>query len=334
MRIESCVTCVSWIPFASVAGVTGIPFSIGLCHYDDPPPERLDGPEERKSADRFLNELRAWVSMEDGRITDCGYSGAGYVGVTKVRIGPEVIDLPGIQLPMLQRQPEIFDTSVRFVQTVGGRTALPAPRRSAYRPFFQVAAPTAWTTLALTVHADGSSEHELTGASPFPRHWIYDKDGTLDQCSALIDFDTWYHTPLQHTPWGDVDIPALLAEAETPLERDLSLLVTRGGRKPPIRRLSAGSLLVEQGEEGREMFLVLDGVLAIEVDGNQLGEVGPGAILGERAYLDGGRRHATLRATTTCRVAVATVETFPKAALEELAVHHGSTSPAAVLSSE
>jgi CRP-like cAMP-binding protein len=96
--------------------------------------------------------------------------------------------------------------------------------------------------------------------------------------------------------------------------------------------LSAQSLLVEQGDEGREMFLLLDGVLSIEVDGNRLGEVGPGSILGERAYLEGGRRHATLRAITACRVAVATVDTFPKAALEELAGHHGMADRTAGLS--
>ncbi len=82
------------------------------------------------------------------------------------------------------------------------------------------------------------------------------------------------------------------------------------------------------------MFLLLDGVLAIEVDGNRLGEVGPGAILGERAYLEGGRRHATLRAITACRVAVATVDTFPRASLEELAAHHGSVGRTAVLADE
>jgi hypothetical protein len=163
MRIESCVTSISWIPFASIEGITGFPFSIGLCHYDDPPPQRLDMVQQRNGADRFVNELRAWVSVEDGRIADYGHSGGGYVGVTKVSFGPEIIALPGIHLPILQRPPKILGTSVRFVQTVGGRTALPAPRRSVHRPFFQVAAPAAWTTLALTLHADGSTEHELTG---------------------------------------------------------------------------------------------------------------------------------------------------------------------------
>ena len=63
--------------------------------------------------------------------------------------------------------------------------------------------PTVWTTLALTLHADGSTGHELVGASPFPRHWIYDADGKLAGKSALIDFKTWYRTStLARSPWG------------------------------------------------------------------------------------------------------------------------------------
>src|SRR3712207_7684612 len=47
----------------------------------------------------------------------------------------------------------------------------------------------------------------------------------------------------------------------------------------PTRRSSD---LTQQGEEGSELFLLLDGVLTVEVDGESLAEVGPGAILGER----------------------------------------------------
>ena len=56
---------------------------------------------------------------------------------------------------------------------------------------------------------------------------------------------------------------------------------------------------------GADLYLVLDGVLAVEVDGTRLGEVGPGAVLGERALLEGGRRTSTLTAVTPVRLAVA-----------------------------
>ena len=38
--------------------------------------------------------------------------------------------------------------------------------------------------------------------------------------------------------------------------------------------------------------------------GEQIAEMGPGTMLGERASLEGGVRTATLRAITPCRVAV------------------------------
>ena len=74
--------------------------------------------------------------------------------------------------------------------------------------------------------------------------------------------------------------------------------------KPQFRRLQAGRTLVEQGQRGDELFLLFDGVLRVEIDGRPVAEVGPGAIVGEMALLHQGRRMATLRAVTPCRVAV------------------------------
>ncbi len=53
---------------------------------------------------------------------------------------------------------------------------------------------------------------------------------------------------------------------------------------------SSPATLTEQGKPGNEVYLVLDGVLAVDVDGKPLNEFGPGAILGERAVLEGGNR--------------------------------------------
>ena len=81
-------------------------------------------------------------------------------------------------------------------------------------------------------------------------------------------------------------------------------------------------MLVEQGQLGREIFLLLDGVLAVEADGAALGEVGPGAILGERAIVEDGRRTATLRAITKARVAVAQADQLDRAALRSVSEQH------------
>ena len=63
-------------------------------------------------------------------------------------------------------------------------------------------------------------------------------------------------------------------------------------------------MLVTQGAEGDRLYLLIDGVVGVEVDGEQVAEMGPGTILGERALLEGGARTATLRALTPIRVAV------------------------------
>ena len=70
------------------------------------------------------------------------------------------------------------------------------------------------------------------------------------------------------------------------------------------------------------MYLLLDGVLQVEVDGKALANVGPGAVLGERALLEQGRRTSTLRALTPCRVAVVRPEQVDPSALMELATGH------------
>ena len=91
----------------------------------------------------------------------------------------------------IQTDPEVGPDAVRFTQTAGGRTGVPAPRPVPRPPFFQFRAPTAWTTLSLTIHTDGSVEHEVVGASPFPRHWIYDDSGKLAAKTGLIDYKSW-----------------------------------------------------------------------------------------------------------------------------------------------
>ena len=153
----------------------------------------------------------------------------------------------------------------------------------------QYFAPIAWSTLELTVHADGRSERRLVGASPFPRHWVYDDGGALIAKSGLIDYKDWAGKAFgKHTPWGDEESPALVSAVETALERKLAGVMMHGAAKPTIRTLKAGTTLTEQGAAGGELFLLLDGVLVVDVDGTEVAEVGPGAVLGERAELEGG----------------------------------------------
>jgi hypothetical protein len=330
MRIESSVTSLSWIPSEAIAGLAKMPFEAGILHYDEPPPEVIEDLEALRVADRFrfANELRAYIEVEqsaDGghQIVDFGQTGQGHIGVTRVRVGRREVTFSAFRLPDLQPEPEVGDGWVRFVQTTGGRTGLPAPRRVAHPPYAQYDSPLVWTTLALTIHAHGRSEHEVVGASPFPRSWIYDHGGRVVAKTGLLDFKHWFrHAFGKHTPWGETDSPALVTEVETALERDLSGAIMGGGAKPAIRKLNRGKTLVEQRGKGDAVFLLLDGVVTAEVDGEPLAEFGPGAVLGERAVLEGGVRTATLRASTRCKVAVASGEQLDRSGLAELSGGH------------
>lgn len=129
----------------------------------------------------------------------------------------------------------------------------------------------------------------MAGASPFPRHWVYGDDGALVAKSGLTDFAGWSKECFaEHSPWGDVNSPTLITMAETGLERPLSTTIMRGGAKPRVRSLGPGEDLVVQGAPGSDLFLLLDGVLDLLVDGEPVAEVGPGAVSGERALLEGG----------------------------------------------
>jgi hypothetical protein len=146
--------------------------------------------------------------------------------------------------------------------------------------------------------------------------------------TGLIDFNTWYRGAFgKQTPWGDTDSPAVVSAAETALERVLSRRLMNSRPKPEIQELAPGTPLVEQGDPGTELFVLLDGVLAVEVDGQKMGEVGPGAILGERALLEGGTRTATLRAVTRCKVAVGSAAAVSAMELTEVATGHRREDP-------
>ena len=324
-RIESSVTAISWIPSEAVEGVSKIPFELGITHYDPPPPDRIDDLEELRTTDRFreANELRAYVDLDGGRIVGHGYLGKGHIGSTTVRMGPAAIRFPAVHLPDIQLEPEVSETAVRFVQTVGGRMGIPTPRPVPRKPYAQFWPSIAWTTLELTINADGTSSHALLGASPFPRHWIYDDGGKLVQKSGVVDFKRWFNDSFGiHTPWGAYDSAAVVTSVESALERYLSGLIMHGGAKPAIRTIEAGETLINQGEADTAVYLILDGMFVVEVDGREVAEIGPGAVVGERAALAGGVRTATLRATTHARVAAASPEVLAPLALDGLVAMH------------
>ncbi|WP_129666385.1 cyclic nucleotide-binding domain-containing protein [Phytoactinopolyspora endophytica] len=326
--VDATVTSLSWIPSEAVTGPSRKAFDIGFTHYDAPPPDVVDDVEELCRQDRFryANVLTGRGTVEHGRIVRAEYDDASDVvmGSTTVRVGRLGATFAAVALPVIRQDPEFRDDgSVRLVQTCGGRTAVPMPRPVPHRPFVKMQAPWVWTTLALTLRPDGTSEVELAGASAFPRHWVYDAAGKLALKSGLTDYADWAaHSFGARTPWGEEDSPALVTAAESAAERVLSRTLMSGAQPPTITTHPAGHQLTHQGAPGDELYLLLDGVLAVDVSGERLAEIGPGAILGERAVLEGGLRTSTLTAVTPVRVAVVPADAVDRDRLAELAATH------------
>jgi hypothetical protein len=325
VRVESSVTAISWIPSEAVAGLAKLPFNFGVAHYDQAPPDRLVDIELMERADLFreANELKAWIEVDDGKIVDHAHFGRGRIGMTRLKLGPKQLSVPAVAMPTRQGI-DVGDGWVRFTQTAGGRTGAPAPRTVRGKPYFQWHSAIAWTTLALTLRADGSSTQELMGASTFPRHWVYDADGKLVQKSGLVDFDKWYREAhVENTPWGSEDSPAVVTAAESELERELSAELM--GISPPPRPVDvqAGHVVFREGDPAvagdGAVYLVLDGILDAEIGGEPIGEVGPGAIVGERGVLEG-KRTATLTARTKAKLVSFDAEAVDAGALATIGV--------------
>ncbi len=330
MRVSGMVTSVSWIPSESVEGWLKSGFDLGLSHYDQPPLDRLSDPRalaglHEDDRFRFANRLSGWAEF-DGSGARAGYADDSelLMGSTTVRFrGVAAATFLGFALPVLRAEPEVSADTVVLTQTVGGRTGVPLPRPVKHPPYVRWHAPIVWTTLRLTLHRDGRQEGELSGASAFPRHWVYDGAGALAAKSGMTQLRSWMdHSFGDRTPWGQADSPALTVAAESAAERALSGLVMSGESAPTVTAVSEGTALVRQDEAGSEVFLVLDGVLDVVVDGQTVAELGPGAIVGERAVLEGGRRTASVVARTAVRVAVVDGSRLDPALLEPVAREH------------
>jgi hypothetical protein len=305
MRIESSLTAITWVPFGALDALPNLPLGLAVAHFDEPPPEQLGDLEELRAADRFreANELRAWIEVVEGEIVRFGHDGRG-LAATAFDVGAQQVAFPALEFPIIRPEPEAHVDHVRFTQTVGGRIGLPVPRAVAGKPYFRVGSATAWTTLELVLRADGSAEGKLAAATPFPLHSLYGADGRLLEEHGGYEYGS---ESLAGSPWQADELDA-----------ELDAIALRSGAALARRRLNRGETLVEQGDRGCDMFLLVDGVLDVEVDGEIVAQVGAGALLGELAVLGDGRRTATLRAARPSRIAVLSEASIAESKLPEL----------------
>jgi CRP-like cAMP-binding protein len=65
-----------------------------------------------------------------------------------------------------------------------------------------------------------------------------------------------------------------------------------------------GTVLVREGDTGRELYVIVGGRAAVTRKGRKLTELGPGDFFGELAFLSHAQRTATVTATTEVRLMI------------------------------
>jgi CRP-like cAMP-binding protein len=78
------------------------------------------------------------------------------------------------------------------------------------------------------------------------------------------------------------------------------------GRVAVETSVAAGKVLVQQGDIGFDLMILLEGIAEVTRDGILVSEVGPGHVIGEMAVLSERPRNATLTAKTDVVVLVLT----------------------------
>jgi CRP/FNR family cyclic AMP-dependent transcriptional regulator len=68
--------------------------------------------------------------------------------------------------------------------------------------------------------------------------------------------------------------------------------------------LPAGHVLTDQGQVGREAFVIVKGEATVRRNGKKVASVGPGAVVGELSLLDHGPRTATVTTDSETTVLV------------------------------
>ncbi len=74
--------------------------------------------------------------------------------------------------------------------------------------------------------------------------------------------------------------------------------------------VAAGETIFLEGDEGRVLYVVLEGSVRLSVTGRTLEKVVKGGVFGEMALIDSGPRSATATAITACTLAPVTAQRF------------------------
>lgn len=68
--------------------------------------------------------------------------------------------------------------------------------------------------------------------------------------------------------------------------------------------MTAGTLIIDQGQTGREAFVIIDGDVVVKRNNRKIATLGPGSVVGELSLLDHGPRTATAVCETDCTLLI------------------------------
>jgi CRP-like cAMP-binding protein len=77
----------------------------------------------------------------------------------------------------------------------------------------------------------------------------------------------------------------------------------------PVTR-DRGLVIIEQGEVGTDLYLIVEGTARVERDGAVIGEAGEDSVIGEMALIDHQPRSATVIAETRCELLAVPYDKF------------------------
>jgi CRP/FNR family transcriptional regulator, cyclic AMP receptor protein len=84
----------------------------------------------------------------------------------------------------------------------------------------------------------------------------------------------------------------------------------------------AGHVIVDQGQMGREAFVIISGTATVQRNGKKVANLGPGAVIGELSLLDHGPRTATVTTDTESELFVLDQRHFAAVIDEVPAIAH------------
>ncbi len=79
-----------------------------------------------------------------------------------------------------------------------------------------------------------------------------------------------------------------------------------------VRKYNPGVVVIREGDEGNEMFILLQGKATVEVGDIIVGELGSGDFFGEMSLIDNAPRSATIRAGETLLLFVVNEKNFER----------------------